>query len=522
MKSKLVDHLARCDTASLKPLLGDATFNLLERVGGDALNSEGLSYLIVSMHGDVGALRSRAIRDLIFSKLSSDEGRALCELLQLPASAALMTLRSVDFDSNPLNLEMLIRWFGVSYDAADLSARITEGSRKAIAKNKLRHHQLVAFCELRRSISSPGSSILVHMPFGAGKLRLVATAVLDLYRSESDGKTILWLTPGEALCEEAFSELRNVWEQLGSRDVTIFRLYGDHPTPDFRNLGNCIVVADITKLGHADDGLEELGRRARIIVLGDAERAFHPVGEEIIYKMSKDSTFSLVGILASPSSIIDFSSSGAALRARFSNSYITMNDDDPCKLLRESGDVDEVVAEVQDIKSGVAPFVGCNVLDFSFEYIDLLSKDVERNCALLELLISEARTSGRVLFFATTAEHARLFLGLLALRGVRAMSLTSEKTPEERTILMQKFNARDEKILCVHGFFVSGDSVPELSVAVIATPSLSTSVFLGMVGRLASGRGTDKNRLRLVVVSDSNPEQRRLVETLGTWNKLDI
>ena len=495
---------------------------LLKKVGSDALNQKGLAYLIVSMHGEEGALRNGAIRTLLFSKLDGDEGRALCELLQLPTYAVLMTLNGVDFDTNLLNLESLMLWFGVPFDSSNLITREVEGSRKAISTHKLRFHQLSAFRKIRKIIASPDTSVLVHMPLGAGKLRLVATAVLDLYRSEPDGRVIVWLGAGEALCDEAFTELREVWEQIGSRDITIFRLYGGRTVPDLGSLENCIIVADVTKFNDEDGGLEKLGRKIRAVVFGDAEHVVHPFGAKVIEEFSKQGAFSLIGILASPGSAINSLSCQAALRAKFSGAYITIDDDDPIKLLREAGYLGKVVSEVRDINCGIERFEVCNALDFSHEYVDALSKDIERNNCLLELILSESKALGRIVFFATTAEHARLFAGLLALRGVRAMSVTSEKTPQERALIIQKFNARDEKILCVHGFFVSGDSIPDVSVGIVAFPTKSTSVFLGLVGRLASPRKLENNHLKVVVASCSVSEQGCLVETLGAWNKLDI
>nr|GFD26577.1 hypothetical protein [Tanacetum cinerariifolium] len=136
------------------------------------------------------------------------------------------------------------------------------------------------------------------MPWGAGKLRLVATAVVDLYRSERDGQVILWLTPGEALCDEAFNELRAVWEHLGSRDVTIYRLYGNRETPDLGSLENCIIVADIAKIRSEESDFNELGKKARIVIFGDAAHISKPAGANILSNLSRESSLSLVAISA--------------------------------------------------------------------------------------------------------------------------------------------------------------------------------------------------------------------------------
>lgn len=523
MTTRLVEYLARCDFESLTPFLGDATIVLLEKVGIEVLNPESLAFLVVSVLGEEGALRNKTVRQLLFSKLDAEEGRNLCELLQLPTSAALMTLNSINFEVNPSNLEMLTRWFAVPYDATDLASREIEGSRRAVASHKLRTHQLAAFRKLRFVISKPSTSALIHMPFGAGKLRVVATAVLDLYRSEPDGKAIVWLTPGEALCDEAFSELRTVWEHLGSRDITIYRLYGNRKLPDLGSLENCIIVADIANIKSEAAELSKLGKKARVVILGDASHVGHPAGAKILDEMSKDSSFSLVGISASSGTTINTDPSSGELNIRFSDSYITIDCDEPLQLLHEAGDVGEIVVEVQPVTWDISLSAEEASLEFDIDIIEVLSKNAERNHALLELLIHESsNTPGNIIFYATTADHARLFTGLLAFKGIRAMSVTSDKSPEERAREIQKFHARDGKILCVHGFFISGDSIPKLSVAIIASPTLSESVFHGMIGRLASVRCAGENHLKVVVVADSIPGRASSHAALKSWNKLDF
>lgn len=523
MSARLVQYLARCDFESLTALLGDATINLLKRVGTEAVNPEGLAFLVVSVLGEEGALRNKAVRELLFSKLEVEEGRQLCELLMLPTSAAAMTLNSINFDVNPSYLEMLTRWFAVPYDVTDIASHETEGSRKAVASHKLRTHQLTAFRKLRLAISKPSASALIHMPFGAGKLRLVATAVLDLYRSEPDGQVIVWLTPGEAMCDEAFIEIRSVWEHLGSRDITIYRFYGNRQIPELGSLENCIIVADIAKIHSAAADLSRLGIKTRVLILGDASHVGHPAGAKILSEMSKSSSFSLIGMSASSGSTISTDPTSGELNVRFSDSYITMDCDEPLDLLREAGDIGKLIVEIHPATWDITLHTEENPLEFDVQEIEVFSKNVERNHALLELLLKESSdTQGHIVFYATTADHARLFTGLLALRGIQAMSVTGDTSPEVRDRTIQKFHARNGKILCVHGFFISGSSVPKMSVAIIASPTLSESVFHGMIGRLTGAQDVDKNYLKVVVVADSIPGRANPHGALESWSKLNF
>ena len=524
--TRLVTHLARNDTSALTTLLGPSTVELLSNLGADVTTPTSLAYFIVSVHGERGAFRKRDIRNLLLSNLEPLEATELCDLLQFPGISPLRTLSGIDFDGAPRNLELLERWYGIVNDDVEEPFQASEGSHKAVASHKLHAHQLNAFRELRRAIAQPSRSTLVHMPFGAGKLRLVATAALDLYRSDADDRSVVWLAPGAAMCEEAFLELQAVWRQIGSRDTTIFRVYGDHPARDLDQLGGAIAVIDILRLSKDDSTLEKLGAVTSVAVFADAESLIHPVGAKIVERMSAGGSFSVVGILATSGTAIPVEPTRSALKAAFSDACITVEAENELQSLREAGDFTDVEATVVYLTSPTAASISvpCHVnnesLEFDHIYASELGNNVERNACLLEILKKESEAKGRIVFYATTAENARLFAGLLPVQGVKARSITAEETPAARTLALQKFVAREEKVLCVHGFLLSGSSVPDISACVMATPCKSRATFLSMIGRLVQDREPHLPTLRLIVAADTQAEVG-WVGSLSTWSTLN-
>ena len=524
--ARLLDHLARNDTSALTPMLGASTVELLSKLGADVTTPKGLAYFIMSVHGERGALRNREIRTLLLSRLKPLEATELCDLMQLPVISPLRTLGGIDFDGSPRNLELLERWFGVANDDIGEPPQASEGSHKAVASHKLHPHQLNAFRELRRAIAHAPCSVLVHMPFGAGKLRLVATAVLDLFRADADDRSVIWLAPGTAMCEEAFLELQDVWRQLGSRDTTILQLYGDNPTRDLNQLGGAIAIIDMLKLNKDDPALAQLGTVTSAAVFADAESLIHPVGAEIVQRMSTGGSFSIVGILATPGAAFPQGPVRTALKSAFSGACITVAAEDELRSLREAGDFADVEATVVDLKSTAPTSISSvplvaddNLLDFDFSYVTDLSNNVERNERLLEILKKESTAKGRIVFYATTAENARLFAGLLQVQGVKARSITAEETPAARTLALQKFFAREEKVVCVHGFLLSGTSVPDISVCVMAAPCKSRATLLSTIGRLVQDREPSLPTLRLTVAADTQADLGWL-DSLSTWSTL--
>ncbi|WP_143289599.1 DEAD/DEAH box helicase [Burkholderia pseudomallei] len=526
--TRLVAHLARNDTAALTTLLGHAIMALLGKLGADVTSPTGLAYFIVSLHGERGALRRRDVRTLLLSKLDKSEASEICDLLQLPVISPLRTLSAIDFDAAPGSLELLDRWYGVEIDELEEPVEPSEGSQKALASHKLHAHQLDAFRQLRRAIAHPPVSVLVHMPFGAGKLRLVATAALDLYRSEADDRSIIWLAPGAAMCDEAFIELQEVWRQLGSRDTTILQLYGDHPTRDLDQLGGAIAVIDILQLSKDDSALEKLGSVTSVVVFADAESRVHPVGAEIVRRMAAGGAFSVVGILAASGAAIPPGPARSALMEAFPDACIMIGGNDVLQLLRQVGDFTDIEGRVVNLTSPSSESTSASApsdlpnddpLDFDQTYVNELGNNVERNERLLAILETESKGRGRVVFYATTAENARLFAGLLPVQGVKARAITADESPAARDLALQKFVAREEKVLCVHGFLLPGNSVPEISVCVMASPGKSRAAFLSTIGRLVQARDVDLPPLRLIVAADSQADAG-WVESLSTWSTL--
>jgi hypothetical protein len=500
---------------------------LSKKLDPRATSPRGLAYFLVTVHGDREVLRRQDIRVLLISKLTQEEATQLCEFLQMPAISPHQTLAGFNFNT-PRNLELLGTWYGVESEESEEPAQLPEGSQRAIATHKLRAHQLRAFRELRRAIGSPVAT-LVHMPFGAGKLRLVATAALDIFRSADDDKSVVWLAPGAAMCEEAFLELRDVWSQLGTRDITLLQLYGSYPARDLDRLGGSIAVIDIHQIAKKGPALQKLGAGAALVILADAQDLVHPVGAEIIKQMSADGPFPLVGILASSGAAIPEGPGRNDLKTAYSN-YITVAAQDEGLLsLRDVGDFKHISGSVVDVIGAQPPDESSagslrasdeSSLDFDSAYVSKLDNNVKRNENLLELLKQESRRSGRIVFYATTPASARLFAGLLPVLGIPAASATSDESPATRTLAIQRFVAREENgVLCVHGFLLAGSSIPAIAACVMASPTKSRASLLSTVGRLVQARDANLPALRLFVAADSQADIA-LVESLSGWSTL--
>lgn len=525
---KLVEkHLGRLKVAELSGLLGSHILELLSTLDARMTTPQALANIIVKIHGERGSLRRREIRDFLLSRLTSEEGVSLCQMGQVSSIVPENALKGIDFDTKR-NIELLERWYGVSSEEIASHDSQSEGSQKIIALHKLKPHQLNAFRSLRRAIATPDSSVIVHMPYGSGKLRVVATAALDLYRSESEGKSIVWLAPGAALCEEAFQELAQVWKQTGLHDTTILQLYGDHPSRDLDQISGAIAVIDMLRLNGTDAGLKELGSNIMLAVFADAESIVHPLGGEIFRLMSEGGSFSKVGVLAAPGHSVSDEAKEALFNI-FPGDRITVENEDQIQSIRDCGGFAGVAAEARDIASPKDSIEAeiystltdeAEALEHSGPDIEALGSSVERNKNLLEILRAEARGDARVIFYAPTRENARLIAGILLMYGVKARAVTGDLSSALRGIEIQRFNAQEESVLCVHGFLLSESITPDATVCVMASPAKSRMAVLSTIGRLVQSRAADLPPLRLIVATDTRMNTS-WVGSLSSWSTLN-
>ncbi|TBY46628.1 DEAD/DEAH box helicase family protein [Rhizobium leguminosarum] len=524
MSDRLKLHLSKLKYEVLKPLVGDDLVGLLTHVGDAALDPKVLAEIIIASRGAEGILKDATTRDLLITNLENDDVTNLCEVLGTASDVPRMTIGHVDF-AKPAAASTLFQWYGVAY-AEDNGQR--EPSRSVPSVEKLRLYQENAYQKLRRSLEVRSTNVLVHMPFGAGKLRTVVTAVLEALRSEGDGSCVLWLASGACLCEEALADIEAVWQYLGLRDMTSYLYFGGRRIEPLDTIQNAFVVADIRSLHEAlktwskpDAGVSAFGKKLRSVVLADAEQLNLPEVQDILQRVGQGHQFNIVGITASPRMAIEASLAADVIQRTFADNIIEVEEDTPLAALRHKGEVDPI-----DVYSLPSPAIDLEGSDDPIALPDKaangLALHLERNKFLLAELIRMTAIEDRIVFYATTAQQARLFASLLTLQGRASSAITGALPLERRVSEMTRFNNDlNKQILCVHGALVSASLVDRVTAMVVALPSPSSALIHEMVGRLAFRRRNPENPLKVYFVRDPVPGFLRLVDSLDAWDRLN-
>lgn len=518
MAPKITEILARVPLDRLKQLAGKSSVELLGRLKPQAVSQPGLAEFLVHTSGEAAALMAPAIRETVIDRLTVPEAVEICQVLRLPTADPVPTLRGAV--TNPAKLEKFLSYFSLSLATSFAESPVT-ASLQAMPIDLLRPHQTAGYRQIRQALNVPDAKVLVHMPYGVGKLRMVAVTAADLFRAEADGKTILWFASGEQLCEDAFEELVAAWEKIGTRPVTVTRAFGRERLPDLSNVTDGMFVFDVEQfvagVNPADPELASFVERASVVVLHDASLLDIPSFAAVFNAMDKTGGLRVVGIC--PTDKEGLQAIGRSAFLTLFGTSVSIGAGSPVRALFEANEVDALELEILRPNSKYeVPKVGA--FDVTAEEHHRLAQDMSRNAELVDRIVSEVSTGGNVVFFASTAEQAKTFSGILSFYGSTAITVTSEMPSDARLQQIRRYQQQDEtQVLCAHDVLVSGRDVPKVTAVVVSAPIVSATKLSETFGRLASGRSRAQGTIKLIIVDDGIPGYSELVKATTHWSE---
>ena len=534
MSKRLVETLARAGAEPLYALAGKGAVDLLESLETTALNAHTLATIVVERLGASEALKTAAIRDLALSALKKGEAEQLREILTLEPGDPFERLSRADFRGSEGQLATLHAYFGVPFEAEAVEEKPSRTNVQP--PYTLFPHQRRASIDVRSKLVPPSARVLLHMPTGAGKTRTALTTIVDILRGLPDGQVVIWLAHSEELCDQAFDEAARAWTALGSREMTVYRHYGDHRISDFAQVTDGIVVAGLQLL--YKDSLSrqgeilDLSRRVKLIVMDEAHQATAPTYSHLIDLLQRRPATGVLGLSATPGRSLRDVHADIALAKFFNRQKVRLEIEgyaNPIDYLIEAGylarmhfvqlpfkprgDFELSEAEAARLQEG---------FDLPDRIIAQLASDDMRNLMIVHAVESEVAMGGKIILFAASVEHAGLLAAVLRLRGVRAAAVTSATATERRRQIIQRYRDSDEiDVLCNYGVLTTGFDAPKTNVAFIARPTTSVVLYSQMIGRAARGKNAGGNEsCRILTVVDQAPGFRSLAEGFEFWDDI--
>lgn len=435
------------------------------------------------------------------SRWNTSEAFAFVASLGFPddfASAAESKREAEEYISGPIDLP----------DLHDYQQEVLEGIAEVLARGSKR----------RRAV--------VSLPTGGGKTRVTVEAAVRLVlKPDVHPRNVLWIAQTDELCEQAVQAFRQVWLNVGARnvDLRIVRMWGGNPTPALRDASKpVVVVASIQTLSYraGDDKLSWL-QKPGLVVLDECHHAIAPSYTSMLRWLDAANPLAetvendeppIIGLSATPFRTDDVESQ--RLAKRFENRWLPRQQENLHAKLRMQGVLAAIENEPLESKIGLLdaeleqltrlsePWEG-----FEFEQVlerinRRLAGDSDRNQLLVDYVKSTSARS--ILFFANSVAHAEEMAARLHLVGVPAAAISGETPTVARRYFLQQFQQGDLRVLCNHSVLSTGFDAPRTDMVLIARQVFSPVRYMQMVGRgLRGEKNGGTKSCRIVSVLDN-------------------
>lgn len=309
----------------------------------------------------------------------------------------------------------------------------------------LRSYQLDCLSQIRSHLKSGVQKILVRMPTGAGKSRIIAEILKGVKEKGNHG---LFIVRGKKLVTQ-------ISETVALQGVEHSVIMASDPDD------NQIHVASIDTLSS-----RKIFPKADVIVLDEVHLCLSPAFDEVIecYPQAVILSFSatpfhkrgfkhLAEVMVEPVTVKDLIDEGFLVPAR----YFAPSVPDLSTVKKSQGDYQvKDLAEVMSQSRLMAPIVE------SWQKI---------------------AAGEPTLLFAVNVEHSKLLCAQFNEAGIKAEHIDANSKQKERDQAIQRLAHGSISILCNVGLLGTGFDLPLISTVIIARPTLSYPLWMQMIGR---------------------------------------
>lgn len=310
---------------------------------------------------------------------------------------------------------------------------------------ELRSYQLECLSQIRNLLKNGVNKILVRMPTGAGKSRIIAEILKGVKNKGNHG---LFIVRGKKLV----SQISGTVSELGVSHSVIMASDLEDET---------INVASIDTLVS-----RKIFPKADVIVLDEVHLCLSPAFDEILERyphaiiLSFSATpfhkrgFShLAQVIVEPVTVADLIDSGFLVPAR----YFAPSVPDLSTVKKSQGDYQvKDLAEVMSQSRLMAPIVE----------------------SWKKIAFGEP-----TLLFAVNVEHSKLLCSQFNQAGIKAEHIDAKSKQAERDQAIERLRDGSISVLCNVGLLGTGFDLPLISAIIMARPTLSYPLWMQMIGR---------------------------------------
>lgn len=378
---------------------------------------------------------------------------------------------------------------------------------------------------LRARLEKAQGRAIVTLPTGAGKTRVAVECIRDWLTARTTGddgaqaNTVLWLAHSGELCEQAYSDFRQIWQaSVGVCPLLLFRFWSRF-TADFEKHRETLaeirerpsvlistpqrvvnLLEDQSETGKAV--LADLLATVSLVVVDEAHRGAAPSYRRILDAFgSSVRAPAVAGLTATPiraEYLRDAEAGTRELVSLFGNLIEARRllGDNPREVLQQRGVLARPVVDTVKTSTVLdSPLVATaeEASDEDVERIDralgLRADNPQRRLAVFQHILPYCRNpENSVLYFGPSVLDAECMAFLLRQEGIIAEVVSGNTRDVTRRRLIQEFRVGRIRVLCNCEVLTTGFDAPRVSHVVMARPTVSTVLYEQMVGRGLRGR----------------------------------
>ena len=315
----------------------------------------------------------------------------------------------------------------------------------------LRPYQTKAIVDVRAEMARGARQVLLVMPTGGGKTVLAA----EIIRSAvARGSRVLFLAHRREILAQTSEKLGRFGVEHGAIQA------GIRPAPQRQ-----VQVASVQTLVRRPESCT----RVDLVFVDEAHHRTAGTYEKILswYPQAR-----VIGLTATP-----WRTDGKGLGDAFEASVVACTP----RQLRDDGFL---------VPVGGWIYEGVDTSHARVKLGDFVAADIQRE-AMSRRVVGDvvgewkAHAAGlRTVLFAVTVEHSQAMAAAFVAAGVPAEHVDGEMSSAERDGILARLRSGQTLVCCNVGILSEGFDLPELEVAVLCRPTLSTTLALQQIGRV--------------------------------------
>jgi len=366
---------------------------------------------------------------------------------------------------------------------------------------KLFKYQEEVIDEVILSVNRNNEPVLVQLPTGSGKTRILMESVCHLKNSHKGSLSILWLAHSEELIEQAIDTFKNVWSVNAKSSISINRAYGKH-LPDPNQINDAVTFGGLQKLSllnSSSDLLASLKENISIVVVDEAHKVTAPTYSNFVNSVLKKSNAKLIGVSATPGRSYTESLENRNFAKFFNDNIISAKlGENPIRALQELSILAKVTRKV------IATDVVITESTITKKTLSSLSISKDRNRAIVTEIKKAVEEGTSTLVFSCGIQHSRIICAHLAAFGIDSGYIDYSLSYSSRKIIIENFKTGKLKVLINYSVLTTGFDAPIIGAVIIARPTTSIILYSQMIGRGLRGLAVGGNDyIRVVDVKDN-------------------